>query len=510
MASKFVTNFVGGTSKSQWAKLGCGYTQNMYLETKDTNEHYHNRVLLPFPGQKELYSVTGTPRGMFTAIGGYDGETAYFAAGTSVYCISSDGPIKVADVGSGRVDFAEIRTADKNFLIFSDGSMLQAIDMTVVPALQKSVVVPLPKRVNADGTYGDSIHPTSVCVCYNMVNVVDDGTDKFYTSVTMPFKYDGTAVDYDIFAVNSAPINGEERPYYQVGYYTYGETSADPIVRLVSDGKALYAIGKNSFDRYTYTGVAITNSVLAGVVWKSPKGEGGFYGTNDPDSVKAFGGSVYYVARNPNGGRSIVRLGASIELVSTPDIDAILGKVLSSTVFQWGQHPFYVVRMDNTTLCYDVREAAWVNLESNGKTWDIVNTTPLNNTILIQYNGGVGCFTTDKWTDHANKPIVRRRSGSIVSSNMDEFLLSQVSVITNSGQYGVTGKDYKAIFRWTADGVTWEDTGVETLGRVGQYERVLDVYDLGEGRNFGIEISCSEDIPFCIYGIKIDASICDL
>lgn len=512
MASKFITNFVGGTSKSNWAKLGCGFTQNMYLETKDQNEHFFSRVLLPFPGQEHIADIEGTPRGMFTAIGGYNGETVYIVTGDSLKVIGEYGVKEVGKVGRGRIHFDEIRTADKNFLLVTDESSLFVVDMTVEPIGQKMMAVPLPRRVNDDGSFGNSIQPTCVCVAYSMINVVDKGTDRFYTSVTLPLKVEGGSIDYDVFAVDTAPrdYDGGERPYYRIGYYTYAETSADPIEALVTDGKNLWAIGRKSFDRFDYTGVAISRSVTAGIVWRSPRGNGGYYGTEDPDSVKVLGGSVYYVARNPNGGKSVVRVGSGIELVSTPEIDDSIEFVEGSVCFQWGQHPFYIIRMSEGTIAYDVREGVWVNLSTAGKTWDIVSTTQSGNDILLQYKGGYGRFTTSKWTDHAGRPIVRKRRGIITNPNYEEFTLDKVTVVTNSGQYRNTGKEYLATFRWTCDGMTWEDTGVEQLGRVGEYERELDVYDLGIGKVFGVEISCSEDIPFCVYGIGIDATICDL
>jgi len=507
MAAKFISNFVGGTSRSNWARMGLGYTQNMYLETTDAKDHFFARVLLPMPGQKSLFSVTGSARGMFTATGGFYGDTVYFVAGNDLYCIAEGAPLKIGQVGTGRIDFDELRTADKNFLLVSDGSSLFAVDMTENPSMQKMQQIPLPKRVNDDGTFSENIRPTSVCVCYSMINVVDEGTDKFYTSVTLPLKMTNGVVDFDAFAVRERPgtTDGSERPYYEIGYYTFAETKADVIMRLVTNGTDLFAIGRSSFDRFTYTGVAISKSIAAGVVWKCPRGQGGFYGTDDPESVQVLGGSVYYLARNPAGGKSIVRLGSTIESISTPEIEHGLTDPISSTCFQWGQHPFYVLKMLESTLAYDVREGAWLNL-----TWDVESCVSIDSEVYIQYDGGVGSLTSDKWTDHSGYSIIRKRAGVITNPNYDELELNQVSVITNAGQYREAGKEYRATFRWSTDGVTWEDTGIETLGKAGQYDRILDVYDLGVGRTFNIEISCSEDIPFCIYGIRVEAAVCDL
>ena len=129
--------------------------------------------------------------------------------------------------------------------------------------------------------------------------------------------------------------------------------------------------------------------------------------------------------------------------------------------------------------------------------------------IWQSYDGGIAEQTEEKWNEHDDNSILRLRRGGIIQSTSTAFYIDSIEVMTNNGQYA----DFRDIpaemmMRFSTDGSTWSDNEVVSLGYVGDYDYDCVFYDFGMARQFTLELSCSDNIPFALYGIKIQAQEC--
>ena len=64
------------------------------------------------------------------------------------------------------------------------------------------------------------------------------------------------------------------------------------------------------------------------------------------------------------------------------------------------------------------------------------------------------------------------------------------------------------MMRFSTDGSTWSDSEVVEIGKVGEYDYDCIFYDFGMAKTFILELSCSDNIPFALYALKIDGESC--
>lgn len=522
MARQWISNLVGFTAKSTFAKLGMGYTQNMYAETRNENESGYDRVLLPFGGYESVDNIEGSFRGSFVVKNGYAGEeTMYLVHGDRLGMLV-DG--SVHDVGilgstSGRVSFCETAgygTAHPR-LIVADGEQLYCVDLTLVPA-QQAVdfrTIPLPYKVGSDTR---RIQPSHCAYAYGHLVVNDRGSDAFWTSCFQPFVPVDGVVDYDIFMVTEQPTDGRERPYYRTGYVTYSEWKGDITKALVGNGSRIFTFGSSSTQVFGYNSVALSKDYLGGDVWTSPASSSSNVGIVSADSLAQFGDRCVFLGKAELGAVEVFTIGsdAAPKVISTPDIERqISGYDVGSSYgffFMIAQHPFYAITFptDRVTLVYDFREEGWVNLESR-KTGYFRYRFPsfVGNALYFGCDGSLVRYTEDRWVEHDGTPITRKRCGGLVSAKGREILVREVELETNSGDYPLKGTERAVVlFRYSTDGKTFNCYETEGMGHSGEYDWPTRFFDLDYARNFSIEVSCSDNVPFCIMGMAADVEEC--
>lgn len=518
MATKhIITNIVGSTSRSDLAKLGLGYTLNMFQETVNQNENYVQKVLRPIKGYRNVCSIPGTCRGMFTCSNGYNGKPITYAVfDNNLYLILAGNRLsyKIAELapGSDPVHFAETgnREGFNSHLVLVDGSFCYAVDTQIKPANQKEdfSVIQLP-FTNHDA--GVTIHPTHIAYLYGYLVVNDKNTDSFYISYQFPFeRNDNNVVDKNIWQVGS-----EEWGWSGQSLQAYW--APDNTTALIANGSRLYTFGDRSYQMFQYT------SDL-NVPFNSPDTAAYPIGLKAINSLCQLGSTVVWLGSSDigNNGIYVLQGGTTASRVSTPEIEREISKFktvkdATAQIWQDNQHVFYCISFPSAdmTYCYDLTEQSWsnrcsLNSANEKKVWRYnFATMNADGEIWQAYNGGIAMQVEDYWAEHDNTPILRLRRGGIIVNDYSKFYIDNIEILTNNGQYEyLPDSEAKMMMRFSTDGSTWSDNEVVEIGSVGDYDYDCIFYDFGMAKTFTLELSCSDNIPFALYALKIDSDIC--
>lgn len=527
MSKHIVQNIVGGISRYDLAKVSNAETVNMFEETVNANDSYVNKILRPISGYKTVCnipnSVTGKCRGMYTVSIGYNGHPVTYAVfGDTLFLITENNiPFEIAKIpyGNSRIHFAQTSNlyGFHTHLVFVDGSAVYAVDTEILPALQIAdfKVIQLPKRNVQDNIF---IKPSHVAYLYGYIVVNDMDTDAFYVSYQFPFQRnssggsdnDGT-VDNNIFMYGS-PEWGETGQSMEA-YWQPDKTSA-----IVSNGTRLFTFGDTSFQIFQYT-----NDV--NIPFNSPDTAARMIGLKAVDSIAQLGNIVVWLgsADLGNNGIYVNRGTTEVERVSTPSLEREWAKYKTvidakAQIWQDDQHIFYIIDFPtaNKTFCYDLTEQSWterctLDTETNRKkSWRY--TDAVMNSKGNIWQAAENCIveqTDDKWNEHDGNPILRLRKGGVIYSDRSNFIINNIEVAINNGQYSEEfyGENAKMMMRFTTDGNDWTDLETVDIGNTGQYDYDCIFYNFGMSKIFTIELSCSENIPFALYGIKINSDV---
>jgi hypothetical protein len=513
MPSKHVIqNICGSSSKYDLSKVSNSYTLNMYEETVDSSESYVNKILRPIPGMTTVCNIEGNCRGMYTVSIGYNGNpTTYAVFDDTLYLINNETntPFEVGKIpyGSSKIHFCQTgnRKGYHTHLVFVDGTNCYAVDTQVLPALQVEdfSTIQLPLRDVENNVF---ITPSHIAYLYNYIVINDSETDAFYMSYQYPFEK-GEPVDKNIFMYDSAE-------WGKIGHYTQADWQPDRCTALVSNGTRLFTFGPTSFQLFQYT-----NDVE--VPFSSPDTAAQLIGLKAINSLCQIGNISIWLgsADIGNNGVYVNRGGVEVERVSTPAIEREIATFFTiedaeAQIWQENQHIFYIINFPtaNKTYCYDLAEQSWTNRASLKDdntlvSWRYSNAT-MNGKGKI-WHSAKDCIveqTNDKWNEHDNNPILRLRRGGVIFSDYSNFFINDIQINTNNGQYG--SEFYKdqvqMMMRFTADGSNWSDLEYCDIGYTGDYDYDCIFYDFGMAKCFTIELSCSDNVPFALYNIKIN------
>ena len=522
MARSFIQNLVGFSTKSDLAKLGNGFTQNMYVETTDATEHAVSRVLRPFPGYSSVASAEGAPRGLFRVSRGYDGlPKVYGVWGNTLYLFKDDNTlfaVGIVSVGTNKCQFAETGgEGDAHpHLVVVDGQFCFAVDTTLSPTLQAADFRKLMLPVRAgDSTGSILVQPSHVAYAYGYLVINDYNTDALYFSYQYPFEQlnkSGTGIEYDIFRCT------ENSAFYisKGGWVEYAEWQPDNTIAMVGNGSRIFTFGARSYQIFAYNSSGNTP-------FTSPDTAANMVGIKNADSLAVFGNRCVWLGAAEQGEGQVYSLTSDnvLERISTPEIERRIDKcdfrACRSFIFQYGHHVFYVLSFpaDAVTIAYDFAEQGWVDLQSltpqgKAEAFRYENTAmDHNGNTVLQYNGGLVKVDSSKWSEHDGRHIVRKRAGGMVQVNHRPFFVDAVKLLTNNGEYGtLAGSDCRVMLRYSVDGASYEDMETYSMGAVGQYGFDTEFYNLGLAKYLTIEVGCSEDVPFAIYGMTASVREC--
>lgn len=527
MSKKIITNIVGSTAKSDLAKLGNAYTLNMYEETTNSNDYYVSKVLRPIKGYTKVCDISGVCRGLFTVSNGYTGKPVTYAVfGNALYLIinGSNEPYKIGDIapGSGPVHFAETGTGafDRraltvkkmySHLVFVDGQHCYAVNTQIRPSNQRDdfTVIQIPY---IDYDRGVTIKPSHIAYLYGYLVINDTSSDNFYVSYQFPFQRtdNNNKVDKNIFQVGS-----EE--WGNAGQSLQAYWSPDNTNALIANGSRLYTFGDRSYQMFQYTSDINTP-------FNSPDTAAYPIGLKAVNSLCQLGSVVVWLGSSDIGNNGIYLLqgGTSATRISTPEIEREISKFktikdATAQIWQDNQHIFYCISFPtaDVTYCYDLTEQSWsnrcsLNNKNERKVWRY-NFATMNGDgeIWQAFDGGIAKQVENYWAEHDENPILRLRRGGVIVSDYSTFYIDSIEILTNNGQYeDYSNEQAEMMMRFSTDGSTWSDSEVVDIGAVGDYDYDCIFYDFGMAKTFTLELSCSDNIPFALYALKIDGESC--
>ena len=509
----FVSNIVGFTKKSSFAKLGRSDTYNMFVEQKDANEHGFSVVLLPMPGYVNAATKgsapSGKPRGTFRCSRGHNGRPCVYGVwGKGLYLVTEAGSgneaFFVADVaGSGKVSFCETSGYGKAapHLVVCDGENVYAVNTTLAPILQKQDFKMVQMPLQYPDSTVDRVKPSWVAYMYGYLVVGAKGTDMFYRSVQFPFE------------TEDDPMGLDKNPY---GYWTFSEWQPDNTLVGCSTGSRLFTFGERSFQAFTFQD-STSNPFV------SPDTAAMNIGIKNADTLAVYGDSVLWLGSSAMGDGCVYMMDGSVQpkRVSTDEIERMIWKYDFKTAFafiyKWFSHPMYVITFpsDGVTLCYDLREDGWVRMGSKGQKGreDVFRysypVTGMDGDILLQGDNCLVKATEDTWFEHDGTPILRKRAGGIISSDNRPFKIGSIKLITNNGDYrNVLDHAPLITLRYSRDGTTWVSSGTRSLGNAGRYDYDTVFRNLGKAQYLAVEVGTSENIGFALYGLDVKGVTC--
>lgn len=537
MAKKVIQNIVGQTSNYDLAKISLSYTQNMYEETVNATESSTTKILRSISGivpsiiRRRVIEGSLTVRGMyFTSETKWAGrQVLYIVLGNRLYLVVNNDFYKICDLAAGTntVNFAECQSNGVfgKYMAFTDGENCYAVNIDEYPYAQRNHVVQirLPERINDT----QSIKPTHIAYLYGYLVVNDSNSDFFYVSYQYPFTRFRTGtreVDLDIFEVGSDTWGVK-------GHYTLAEWQPDNITALCSNSSRLFVFGRKSYQIFQYTN-DINNP------FSSPDTAAKKIGLMDPESLSQLGEYTCWLGSSDMGNMCVfMNMNGSTEStrISNYAIEEQLRSAsslegLTSTMFQERGHIFYLLSIPalKTTLCYDITEQSWCNrvsydnsnvpgtwrykkvvADDYGKlytAWISPNVDQFGNHPVL-----LGTLETNSNLDLPDLPLVRIRRGGIISNSNRNFYIDEISLQLSDGKatwpeidkpHGKIGLSY------SVDGATWSGREIVEVGGQGEYDYDCTWYNFGIGKYFSLEIVCSDDMPFAIYGMNLNYSEC--
>lgn len=519
MARKFVSNIVGGISRYDLSKIGQGYSLNMYEETTNSSENYVSKVLRPIEGYEKVADISGTCRGMFTVSNGYNGKPiTYCVFDNKLYLLTETTykPYLIGTItqGQNKIHFAETGNS-RGFnahLIIVDGFNCFAVDTQIRPALQvedfRQIQLPY-RNYEEGGTENKRIEPTHCAYLYGYLVVNDKDTDNCYLSYQFPLeRNDGNNIDYNIFMVGS-----EEWGYLGQTFQSYYRP--DNTTAIVANGSRLFTFGMKSTQMWQYA-----NDL--NVPFNSPDTASSPIGLKAINSLVQVGTTIIWLGANDigNNGIYVCDTNMNMERVSTPQIEREFNSAKTlfdsyAQVWQANQHIFYTITIPDLgkTYCYDLTEKSWsercsLNNENKRVCWRYDNAVmDSNGNILQSFYGGIAKQTDKNWVEHDGTPILRLRRGGVIQSNYKNFVVDDIEIITNNGQYSLLDPSINAkmMMRYSVDGGNWTDLEYVDIGKQGNYDYDCIFYNFGVCKDLTIELSCTDNIPFALFGININA-----
>lgn len=518
-------------------------------------------------GTVKAANISGRCRGMYRVSRGYDNKPVLYAVyDQTLYLIDklnevhAIGTIKSYTTECHMVETGGYGSAHPH-LIIVDGTSVYAVNTGLSIGDQQMDLrrIDLPFRVNSTTEY---IKPTHCAYLYGYLIVNDAGTDAFYTSYQYPFEIqdsepesfyeertnfinwwmtlddttkeqykagqiqdqyytqwqefiDGTADDtpekYDIFRIHTVQ-------FADYGFITYSEWCPDNTIALCSNGSKLYTFGERSWQVFSYNDDK--NNPFT-----SPDNAAGNVGIKAPNSLSMLGNTVLWLGSSDIGDNGIYMISdTNIKRVSTQDIEREITQLINldnaySSIWQEHQHTFYSLTFEDSkmTFVYDITEDAWhyrASYDTNNHLtyWRYNHATYAYSKIYVGTNNALCYMDENKYTEHDNKVILKIRRGGVLTTNDCPFFIDEAEIIVNNGQHSFNNQytnlelNPRVSIRYSWDGSTWSDYEDYYLGKIGRYDWVTNIMQLGFGKYFTLEISTTEPIPFCIENLKISYS----
>lgn len=285
----------------------------------------------------------------------------------------------------------------------------------------------------------------------------------------------------------------------------------DPIVAITLLNKDVYTIGERTTEIWVNSGATTFNFVTIPGAFIQKGGVG-------PYAVGIGNNAVYWVGNDERGqGQLFQCVGRSLKTVSTPPIVREFqswGDISDVQVFIYEQlgstHVVVTSPSQNKTFVYDSTTGQWHERSSRitgvDSRWRINTHSLFANCHIVgdMDNGKLYKLRTDLYDEDGEEIRAVRRT-PVIRDNQNRITVNKVQVVSEPGVGLITGESQDvnpyATFRWSRDGGrTWPMSEDIPMGKIGDTENEMQVFQLGQGRNWVFEVSITARVKRVILG----------
>jgi hypothetical protein len=201
--------------------------------------------------------------------------------------------------------------------------------------------------------------------------------------------------------------------------------------------------------------------------------------------------------------KAVVKAQGAPAKVSNESVEEILktSDDLSSWLFRYNRHDFYLVNSPLFTLVYDITANLWSKWDTYLLPfWAPQTGIQTNSTVLAGDSTSNKLFILEEGVGDDTLPVVREVSGFLPAGGRP-VKVGEVIAYVNSGWSPSYNLTPRLELRWSDDlGATWSDYVEASLGERGDYSRTVAFRSLGLLRNAGriFEFRISDFVRFRI------------
>jgi hypothetical protein len=299
------------------------------------------------------------------------------------------------------------------------------------------------------------------------------------------------------------------------------EQSSDPILALRSVNGALWLYGNRSYEIWRTSDNQDDPFCFVG-------GSASQIGIKAPKSLATVNDMVFWLGASDVGvdavwmgsGNTAMRvsnMGIETQIVSCSEREQAIGWAYASK-----GNTFYVLSFpySSRTFVYDASGKQWHerlarDLQSAAwKVYPYQYGVYANNHIYVgTIDGSALAYLDDhKFTEYNGNQIVRQRISPVYAAELNNIQMRQITI---DGLVGYTplleglGFDPKILLEVSKDGgSTYGNVKDKSLGKQGNYRKVVRWNSLGIGRSIVLRFTISDPIPFTIYQARLDFEPC--
>lgn len=244
------------------------------------------------------------------------------------------------------------------------------------------------------------------------------------------------------------------------------------------------------------------------------------YGISAPFTLSASGASVFWLSRNEAGAGIVVRTrGYSPEPVSSDALETAIAQYQRTAtitdaegfIAQWEGHTFYVLHFPSVpqTWGYDINENKWFKLgywNAPFNRYDLwkprVHTYAYGMHITADRTSGtISVLDVTVGTETDGNMIRRVRVAPGIFNEHKRVPIRNIEVYLEAGLGTVTGQGVDPVMIWqTSDdgGHVWAPERNVKAGKIGEYQRRLNMWRMGMPRDRVNKLIVSDPIPWRI------------
>ena len=273
----------------------------------------------------------------------------------------------------------------------------------------------------------------------------------------------------------------------------FAESVGDRIIRIMSLVDTLWVFGSDTIETYYNAGesVGVFRRNLAGALER---------GCLNGRTVAKDETGAYWLG---NDGKVYRTAGVQPMVISTPEIEANLGRVSSGFIFNDRGHRFYALsRYGNTTLAFDLTAGVWCEFSTG------IGDAPWMANGAVTYEGvqylgtatGLATAHEDVFTDLGE--VIRAEAITPpLERGGERFVLNLLDARFRTGALSI-GRDPQVMLQASKDGQTWGGEKWRSLGVQGKYAQQVRWRALGQSRWFQFRFRVTDPVWRDIYGVQ--------